>query len=328
MDNQHEQHQPNRPSSLDAMSFGDVARYLQGGFDRPVQEVIANHFQYANDAHERLASIRAMQAVGKDMLVTNAANDALTSQDELLDEMELAALIEQQQEDASMNMNEHIGASLQAYLHFANAKQELALPTGPRFQTPAEALALVRAKTTQTRWVSLVLRLKRQFASVTETLLGTRERRWALAFATVVILGLATIPSLTQTDPAPSIAYAPTAEERTLLEEQDMLVFSPTIRSGQAAPLEYKLAHEGSTELTWPALDLDITAYSITFYDATDMDAPSLAFSRQATSASILLNHSDFTPQVRYQVYIEAELTNGGIVPVGDQSIFLQREAP
>ena len=49
---------------IQQMQFGEIVRYLQGGYDSPVQRAISNHVKYCNTCAEELERIKALRKVG------------------------------------------------------------------------------------------------------------------------------------------------------------------------------------------------------------------------------------------------------------------------
>ena len=50
------------------MSFADVARYLQEGFDEPVQNALSAHIQYCNTCQDELDRVGAIMSTGRHLM--------------------------------------------------------------------------------------------------------------------------------------------------------------------------------------------------------------------------------------------------------------------
>ena len=56
------------------MSFADIARYLQGGYDEPVQNALAQHIRFCNACQEAVERVSALRRTGHYDMITHVAS--------------------------------------------------------------------------------------------------------------------------------------------------------------------------------------------------------------------------------------------------------------
>ena len=76
------------------MSFADVARYMQDGFDEPVQRALSAHIQYCNACQDELDRVQAIMSTGRHLMGSELVESEASGTDSMLSEALVAAYLD------------------------------------------------------------------------------------------------------------------------------------------------------------------------------------------------------------------------------------------
>jgi hypothetical protein len=261
------------------MSFGEIARFLQRGYEAPVQKTLAAHVEQCNSCREAIARIEALREAGRLAMATDFAGMEMAEQEENslqgahLDEATLAAfaghgLAEAERRRAA----KHLAECHTCYRQLAAIAKELHAPATENFKTPAEILEIMKenagmpASSIKTRLENLANRLVdwgRRFG----------EWRWptpALAFAMGMLLMLFIM--LREKKPANLVVMMPLLQTASPEEAGHVLSGLPTDSlagpDAVSAEIEFPDLPESEMVFQWPPAESG-AKYVVYFYEAS-----------------------------------------------------------
>lgn len=342
MSTAHEQTNKSSVCPTKQMSFGEAVRYLQGGFDEPVQRAIAGHVQYCNSCQEELERVSALRGAGEEILLSDRDRSAEHSDsdddsgtngggngvqrtfDKQIPEAILAAYLDGKlPDDEHSRVTDSIAGSYENYVRFSALKAELAKPLDASNAAPDKALKLVQTpvtiieNTTDDSVMETPLQiLIQRITQGAQSLLALRWAAPATAFAVGALLMVMFLPKQETVVSLPGLA-ASSGET------------SDHIRSGigdaEAAPAEtvLQLRRRQNVAFSWKKSTVPtVQSYRV---DVTDPSGQS-AFAPLVTDEnSIKIAAKKLRPGTVYTVSVLAVLDNGGMMPVSRHTIQLER---
>jgi hypothetical protein len=302
------------------MSFADITRYLQGGFDEPVQRALAQHVRFCNGCQEMIERVAALRRTGHQNMVTRVAptGNSLGSRDENdggggIPETLLAAFIDDRLPSSeSRQVGSAVGASYANYVQFAAAKSELSTPPGTRYLTPRHAMDAMMVPEYQHEAVRVsVTAWADRMADAFSSFLALRWPAPAAAFALGMLLMLAVLPAgetiIALPGFADEIGQYDDSHVRSGIEEpvQPEAVAVPVHRSKRISFSWQRASYPEPVTYRVDLADAEGNAVGTTVETENDfarIDARNLEAGRV------------------YTVSVMAKLPNGGLMPVSNQA--------
>lgn len=302
------------------MTFGEVLRYLQGGYESPVHRAITTHLMYCNRCAEQLERIKAARRLGHHAMTVHM--EAETLEDEAVEDgpatARLAAYL-----DGSLTTEEkatvqaQLRTSHQQYRHFAAVQQELALPVAARFKAPAAALAAVQWPVTAPARPGLLMRLQQQLRHWRD---GQRAR-WlvpAFAVATCVLLVLTMVPY-----GQPEATILPLTALQGSEAASDQVLHGQGSNVTPEVPVVTLLIPKTAGErvrFTWPTLpEAEVARYRVEVYRNA---SETLLFPAVYTTQNQWEVNTDRLPvDTLLTMLVMAEYEDGGVRPVVQQQV-------
>lgn len=301
------------PCPTTQMSFADIARYLQGGFDEPVQRAIAQHVQFCNNCREAIDRVAALRRTGRHAMTTRVAEDSTIP-------LSLMAAYVDDELDAGERdqVNSSISRSYAGYLQFASTLSELSTDPGPQYKTPQRALdaMLVSEKTPATQRVGASMSgLLDRAAESLSSLLALRWPAPVAAFAVGMLLMLMILP------PGETIVALPGfADEIDLYDDSHIRssLGEPISQDAIAVPVQ----RGRKVTFSWlPANYPEPVTYRI---DVADASGNATHEPLETANTKVTISARDLHTDSVYTVSVLARLPNGGLMPVSSQAFVLQ----
>jgi len=303
------------------MSFGDISRYLQGGFEPAVRKALEAHVLYCNSCREELDRFKALRKSGRHIMISNLVGVAEQgrSMDESghVQEVVLAAYIDSglTQEQRTL-VTEHIGSCHDCYARYAALQKELAGTVPQPLRAPASLVEAMKWSVPSHSESLGVARLGQQILDSVETLLGLRWTQPALAFAMGVLVMLMFLPSSRTVVPLPGMSPVQESFDDRIRSsvdgEEPEMSQSPVIMLPSGA---------GKLEFTWPgSTNLTDAVYRVEVFDSEGnpaLDPVELTENRWVVDVSTL------DPGSRYDILISQIGHAGGVRPVSQQSLLV-----
>lgn len=302
------------------MTFGEVLRYLQGGYETPVHRAITTHLMYCNACAEQLERIKAARRLGHHAMTVHMEAETLAHEvvaDDGPAIARMAAYLEGNlpTEEAAA-METHLRTSHQLYRHFAAVQQELAVPVAARFKTPAAALAAVRWPVAAPAQPGLLARLQQRMRAWLEA----ERTRWlvpAFAVATCVLLVLTLLPTQPEATILPLTAAPGIETDSDQVgqgKDADVIPEVPVVTL-----LIPKTAGE-QVRFTWPTLsDADVIRYRVGVYETA---SATLLFPEVHTTENHWEVKTDRLPaDTPLTMLVMAEYEDGGVRAVVQQQV-------
>ncbi|NND70172.1 MAG: zf-HC2 domain-containing protein [Rhodothermales bacterium] len=200
---------PQQPATCPTrqMSFADVARYLQEGFDDPVQSALSAHIQYCNACQDELDRVQAMMGTGRHLMGSAIVGAERENTDALLSEALVAAYLDGGLSENEQNLvTQHLADNYSSFAMFSAIEKELSEPVAT--VTPDRAVRRVQVAE-PVPVPSYTEELRAQFTSWIASVHQVFELKWpapALAFAAGVIAMLIIVPASRTIIPLPGAA--------------------------------------------------------------------------------------------------------------------------
>ncbi|GIV60990.1 MAG: hypothetical protein KatS3mg043_2079 [Rhodothermaceae bacterium] len=299
------------------MTVGEVIRYLQGGYEPPVQRAIDKHVRFCNTCAAELERVRALRGIGRHLMQEHlyGAPEEDPAAPEHLDEVRLAAFVEGTLAPADQEaVRAHIIACYTCYQQYAAAVYDLETPVTAAHRTPQEALQLVLApETTAPPSLLTVARerlhtLWRRLTAWSEQVFGGPLRAPALALALGMLAVLLVFPLFR------------TSNVISLQTVQQAIANPDQVMSGRLPGATLRndvLVITGNEDeeivFTWPDVgEQRVSGYRVRVYDdenrrILEQDVPENAW---AVTPAV------FAPGVTYTLNVVAFYEEGGVRPV------------
>ena len=302
------------------MSFGDISRYLQGGFEPAVRKAVAAHVVYCNSCRDELERIKALRTSSRHMMISNlfdSKDDDEPTDGDHIQEVVLAAYIDNGlTSEQRVQVTDHVGSCHECYTMLSAVERELAGTVPSPLRAPASVAEAIK-KPVPSHSESLgVAHLGQQFLAGLESLLGLRWAQPTLAFAAGVLVMLMFLPSSRTVIPLPGVSPIQTS-------------FDDKIRSGVAGneaetdsrPVILLPLEAGRIEFTWPGVDnLVESVYRVEIFDS---QGEQVIETVELTENKWEVELSTFTPGSRYDILISQIGRAGGVRPVSQQSLLV-----
>jgi len=310
------------PCPTKQMSFGDAVRYLQGGFDEPVQRAIAAHVQYCNSCQEQLEHFRALRRTGGQLLSTPHLDE--TTSDELLTDATLAAYL-----DGALPEAEHdavtgkIASSYDTYVRFSALKADLRRPVEPGFSPPGAAVETLKIATPDDaaaiEWRTPLEVVWERLVESAQTLVAMHWPAPAAAFAVgAIVMMLLSPPSETIVAiPGLALPGASTQSEhvRSGLAETDA--------AAPAVDMVIKARPRQNLAFTWKPATVPVDLYSVRLVGEDGMSVIEPIVSEQP-SVSIRADELEFGKP--YTVSVLGAMKSGGFMPVARYTFLVEEK--
>lgn len=328
---------PGTPCPTTQMSFADIARYLQGGFDEPVQRALAQHVQFCNNCREAVERVSALRRTGRHAMTTRVATAADGGGTDIIPLPLMAAYLDDELTlDERSEVSNSIGRSYAGYLQFASTLSEFSTTPGAQYQTPERALnamlvpearhqeaeAKIRqARTARSRVAdaptagAVVSGWLDRTADSLSSLLALRWPAPVAAFAVGMLLMMVILP------PGETIVALPGfADEIDLYDDSHVRssIGEPISPDAIAVPVQ----RSRRVTFSWlPSSYPEPVTYRVDVADAAG-DAIGETVETAETKATISANEMQ-TDSV-YTVSVMARLPNGGLMPVSSQAFVIK----
>lgn len=296
------------------MSFADVARYLQEGFDEPVQNALSAHIQYCNTCQDELDRVGAIMSTGRHLMGSQLVDAEHPASDEsILSEALVAAYIDGGLSENESNLvTQHLADNYSSYAMFTAIEKDLKADIS--LEAPDRARQLVTAEQ-PVLLPSYSEQLREQFAGFVASVQQFFELRWpapALAFAAGVLAMLMFIPSGKTIIAIPGAAISPADGSGRIHSSFDM--------QGAAAPMATAIALpesiSGKLTFSWPSVkDASYRAELI------DSATNAVILTTQTDSPEWDIDESAFQAGKTYTLFVTASNEETGIRPVATISI-------
>lgn len=306
---------------ISQMSFGDISRYLQGGFEPAVRKAVAAHVVYCNSCREELERIKALRTSGRHMMISNLGDsgedDEPPNGDGHPEEVVLAAYIDDGLTGEQRNrVTEHIASCHDCYVRFSSLEKELAGTVPRPLRAPASVTEAMKLPVPSHSESLGVAGLGRQILDSVEGLLGLRWTQPALAFVAGVLVMLLFLPSSRTVVPLPGVSPVQTSFDDRVRSSVD-----GETTEVDAQPVILLPSEAGTIEFTWPGTDnLTDAVYRIEVFDSDGNQALETA---ELTENRWVVEVSTFTPGSRYDILISEIGRAGGVRPVSQQSLLV-----
>lgn len=280
------------------MSFGEIVRYLQQGYEAPVQRALASHVKYCNVCAAEVERVQALCQAGHHVM-SEHLEDFGAEAVSTLDDADLAAYV-----DGVLSGREaeavarQIAGSHASYLQYTAVVQDLGTPVEARYRVPAEALAAVRIPVPQTV-PAFQAHLRRGWARLRQGLAPLFASPWrpALALALGVLVMLVVWPRADGPTVVPLAGPAGTAVSDEVLSGA-----VPGVRADGPVLVLTPDAGE-QVVFTWPAAsERPVDHYLVQVYDAENAEI----FETSVTEPSWTADTALFAGDVPYSVLIMA----------------------
>lgn len=298
------------------MSFADIARYLQGGYDEPVQKALAQHIRFCNACQEMVERVSALRRTGHYDMITHVAT---SGESPVLGETSVAAFIDRRLPDAEEDaIRQSVSGSYAAYVQYAATARELDTPTGSKYVTPRHVMEAMMApeyqreavRTSVNRWLDRV-------AEAFSSFLALRWPAPATAFALGMLLMLAVLPS-----GETMVALPGFTDEIGLYDDSH-------IRSGVEEPVEpaavaIPVQRSRRISFSWqPASFPEPITYRV---DLADASGDRVGESIETDDSRVRIDARNLASGERYSISVMARLPNGGMMPVSNQTFTIVEE--
>ncbi len=308
---------------IQQMSFGDVSRYLQGGFDSAVQRAVAAHVVYCNSCREELERMKALRTAGRHVMVSQLTdverenNDGDEQGGGHVEEAVLAAYIDNGlTTDHRIRVTEHIASCHPCYLQFSALEKELDSPVPRPLRAPADLVAAMKRPVPVAAPQLNLADIGRRIVDTVETMLGLRWTQPALAFAMGVLVMLMFLPSSRTVIPLPGVSPIQTSFDdkiRSSVDESE-----PTIDTRPVIMIPAEAG--GKLEFTWPGDKLADGIYRVEIFDENGnqvLDSQEVSENKWVADVSVFKSGS------RYDILVSRIGRAGGVQPVSQQSLLV-----
>ncbi|MDX1428990.1 MAG: zf-HC2 domain-containing protein, partial [Rhodothermales bacterium] len=296
------------------MSFGDISRYLQGGFDAAVHRAVSGHVMYCNSCRDELDRVKSLRKAGRHMMVSRlqaTENRVEQKATDHVDDVTLAAYVDNGLGEAERKgITEHISNCHSCYLQYSALQKELESPVPRPLRAPAEVTATMKLPVAAPRETVGLAEIGRRVVNAFDNLVSQRWTQPALAFAMGVIVMLMFLPSPKTVVPLPGFSPVQSGFDdkvRSSVDGQQEVVDNrPVILIPADA--------QGKLEFTWPGeTDLRDGVYRIEIFNAANEQ---VLDSKEVTENKWVADVSIFLPGLRYEILVSRIGNAGGVQPI------------
>ncbi|NNE34023.1 MAG: zf-HC2 domain-containing protein [Rhodothermales bacterium] len=303
------------------MSFGDVSRYLQGGFEPAVRKAVAAHIVYCNSCREELERVKTLRTAGRHMMISNLTgsddDDEPTDDGGHVQEVVLAAYIDNGLTGGQRNqVTEHIASCYDCYDRFSSLEKELAGTVPQALRTPVSVMEAMK-KPIPSHSESLgVAHIGRRIVESLQNVAGLRWAQPAMAFAAGVLVMLTFLPSSRTVIPLPGVSPIQASFDDKIRSSVD-----GDAQEIDTRPVIMLPSGAGNLEFTWPgASKLTDSVYRVEIFDA---NGDQVLETIELTENKWVVDVSEFAPRSRYDILISRIGRAGGVSPVSQQSLLV-----
>ncbi|MEZ4697253.1 MAG: hypothetical protein R2832_12630 [Rhodothermales bacterium] len=312
--------QPTCPTQQ--MSFGDAVRYLQGGFDEPVQRAIAAHVQYCNACQKQLEHFKALRRTGGQLLSAPLIDQAQSS-DQLTDATLAAYLDGALPEGEHDQVTRQIASNYDNYLRFSALKAELAKPTDPGFSPPVAAIERAKVaipETVHTEWRTPVEVVLQRAAQSLQTLLALKWPAPAMAFAVGAVLMMVLSPG------AQTIVAVPGLTPPGVQTESAHIRSGLDSGSDNEIPVDMVIPVRKRQKLTFtwkPVVSPQVDVYRVL---VTGPDGSSAVEQIATSDTKADVASDELKADNVYTLSVMGALENGGLMPVARYTFKIEQQ--
>lgn len=309
------------PCPTKQMSFGDAVRYLQGGFDEPVQRAVAAHVQYCNSCQEHLEHVRALRRTGGQLLSSPQETQDLSAEE--LTDAALAAYL-----DGALPSDEHdrvtrqIASNYNNYLRFSALKTELNHPLEAGFAPPVAAIENVKVAVPDlvtTEWRTPVEIVLERLTQSVQTLFALRWPAPAMAFAVGAILMMVFSPGAQTIVTIPGLTPPGMSEDSHIRSG-----LGDDASSALAVDVVIPVKKRQDVTFTWNAAsNQPVSLYRVLITDADGTDAIEQIVTE---NNAVTLKANKLHVEVPYTLSVVGSLENGGMMPVARYTFSLTND--
>ena len=296
------------------MTFGEVVRYLQNGYETPVQRALLSHVKYCNVCAAEVERVRALCQAGQHVM-TEHLEDFYLEPASALDEAQLAAYIDGVlSEKEAKVVARQIAESHACYQQFSAVERDLGTPVAAHYRAPAEALNAVRLELPQAL-PQLQEQLRRHWAHLRDRLAPLFAAPWR-APALALVLGALALLVIWPRMQGPTVIPLAGPTGTATAEE----VLSGQVPGVQAEGDILFISPDAGEKLTFswlPPEERPVDHYHIGVYDAENrmITEVNTATTEWTTGTALF---ADTTP---YTVLVMAVYDDGGRRPVSRQKV-------
>ncbi len=305
------------------MSFGDITRYLQGGFDQAVQRAVSGHVMYCNSCREELDRVKSLRQAGRHMMVSRleASREAVGREStDHIDESALAAYVDNGLGASERaGITEHISHCHACYLQYSALEKEMESPVPRPLRAPAELTATMKLPVAAPREVIGFADIGKKVVGAVQGLIGLRWSQPALAFAMGVVVMLMFLPSPKTVIPLPGFSSPFEGFDDKIRSSVDGEEATVDARPVILIPADAK----GRLEFTWPGpANLKDGVYRVEIFSA---GKDQVIESREVTENNWKADVSVFQPGMRYEILVSRIGNAGGVQPVSQHSLLVAK---
>ena len=308
--NTQQKHDRGTSCPIPQMSYGEVARYLQGGFDDAVQRALAVHVRDCNTCRTELSRMRDLRMTGRDLMASSASHAGEDSGTHL-DEMTMAAYVtDGLNREESEAARRHIATCHACYSTFSAVEKELASPVPRRQAAPLDVTASMLRPVQSQIELQGVRRAAENALSSIQSLLGRRWTKPALAFALGVFAMLIVSPQPKTFVALPQMVSSDVETADHVRSSTDIGDFATEFDQVMSLPE----SDDGTLVFTWAdPLASGAGKYRVEVYSVANSQ---VLESSEVTDTRWEVDASAFEPGTTYDILITYLADTGGVRPV------------
>ena len=296
------------------MSFSDVARYMQGGFDEPVQLALAGHIKYCNACQDELDRVQAIMSTGKHLMGSDIVGTEAANSDSMISEALVAAYVDGGLSEKERNLvTQHLADNYQSFSVFSSIEQDLGEPIS--YSAPNVALDKVKVDV-PIPVPSYVDELRSQAKAMLSSAQQLFELKWpapALAFAVGVIAMLMIVPASRTIIPLPGAGVQVNEQGKI----HSGVGFDDAASTGAVVTIPESV--EGDVTFTWAPVQ------SATYRaELSEEGSDSVIETINTDSPSWDFDSARLKPGVSYILFVTASTAEAGIRPVATINVIKQ----
>ena len=299
------------------MSFADVARYLQKGFDEPVQNALSAHIQYCNVCQDELDRVEAIMSTGRHLMGSQLVDVEHPASDEsILSEALVAAYIDGGLSERESNLvTQHLADNYKSYAMFTAIEKDL--KGDINFQAPQRVREIVRAEQPEIL-PSFTEQLQEHVSGLVAAVQQLFELKWpapALAFAVGVLAMLMFIPAGRTIIAIPGGAVQADDGSGRIHSSFDMQGASEATAPGNSV-VNLPESVSGKLTFTWPSVKNAMYRAEL-----SDASTNTVLLKTRTSSPEWNIDVSTFQSGKTYTLFVTASTEETGVTPVATISI-------